>query len=130
MRLDLVMFCASPKHTFGSAFPEDLCLEGYRMYRHNRNVSYTNYTDLANQKGGGVAVYVKNHISAQRLQYIQGVTDMEFLALKITAPLQVIIVAVYRPPSYRTVDFLRNMEKLFMDLDHIIICGDFNENQL
>ncbi|KAI4881835.1 hypothetical protein NFI96_007838, partial [Prochilodus magdalenae] len=129
------VLCFTETHMFGSALPEDLCLEGYRMYRHNRNVSYTNYTDLANQKGGGVAVYVKNHISAQRLQYIQGVTDMEFLALKITAPLQVVVVAVYRPPSYRTVDFLRNMEKLLealeiMDLNHVIICGDFNENQL
>ncbi|KAI4871520.1 hypothetical protein NFI96_008876 [Prochilodus magdalenae] len=129
------VLCFTETHMFGSALPEDLCLEGYRMYRHNRNVSYTNNTDLANQKGGGVAVYVKNHISAQRLQYIQGVTDMEFLALKITAPLQVVVVAVYRPPSYRTVDFLRNMEKLLealeiMDLNHVIICGDFNENQL
>ncbi|KAL6485916.1 hypothetical protein MHYP_G00053080 [Metynnis hypsauchen] len=129
------VLCFTETHMFGSAVPQDLQLEGYSMYKHNRNVSYSNFPDLANQKGGGVAVYVKSHLTAQRLQYLQGVTDMEFLALKITAPVRVIIVAVYRPPSYSITDFLKNMEKLLeafeiMDFDHIILCGDFNENQL
>lgn len=109
------------------------------MFKRNRlcvgQVSYTKLPQIANRGGGGVAVYVKDHIQIREKQYIHNVTDLEFVALKVEAPLDALIAAVYRPPDYSLPSFLSNLKSLLdaleiMDCHPIIVCGDFNENLL
>uniref|UniRef100_A0A3B1IIS5 ATP-dependent DNA helicase n=1 Tax=Astyanax mexicanus TaxID=7994 RepID=A0A3B1IIS5_ASTMX len=129
------VLCLTETHLTGSAVPDCLQLEGYRMHQRNRHVSYTNFTHLSNKSGGGVAIYVKNHLQARLVQYVQNVTDLEFLLLKVEAPKQVVIAVVYRPPNYRLSDFMPNLDALLtfleiMDYKPAVVCGDFNEDQL
>ncbi|KAL2076326.1 hypothetical protein ACEWY4_028078 [Coilia grayii] len=79
------ILCFTETHLFGSAIPQQLQLNGYNMFCRNRQVSYSSFSQLASQKGGGVAIYAKNHIQCHTLQYVSGVTDLEFLAVKITS---------------------------------------------
>lgn len=67
----------------------------------NRHVSYSTHQEIANKGGGGVAIYCKEHISAQARQFIQNVTDL----------------AVYRPPHYGFEDFMKNLKSLLDYLD-------------
>lgn len=72
---------------------------------------------------------------AQPRQYIQNVTDLEFVVVKIDFPFKAAIATVYRPPQYSIADFLTNFKSMldYLDLlqDHVIvICGDFNEDLL
>ena len=67
------------------------------------------------------------------MQYIQNVTDLEFYVVKVEAPVNALIAAIYRPPLYSLKQFLPNLCNLLDSLeilDHhpIIICGDFNED--
>uniref|UniRef100_A0A8C1LAF7 ATP-dependent DNA helicase n=1 Tax=Cyprinus carpio TaxID=7962 RepID=A0A8C1LAF7_CYPCA len=129
------VLCLTETHLSGSAVPAYLQLDGYTMYRRNRHASYTNYIHLANKSGGGVAIYVKNSFQVSPLMYIQNVTDLEYLVLKIKAPKQALLAVIYRPPSYNLADFLANLNALLtsleiMDFKPIIVCGDFNEDQL
>ncbi|XP_016359458.1 uncharacterized protein LOC107701841 [Sinocyclocheilus anshuiensis] len=65
----------------------------------------------------------------------ENVTDLEYLVMKIKAPKQALLAVIYRPPSYNLADFLANLNALLtsleiMDFKPIIVCGDFNEDQL
>ncbi|RXN32197.1 replicase helicase endonuclease [Labeo rohita] len=129
------VLCLTETHLSGSAVPAYLHLDGYTMYKRNRHASYTNYVHLANKNGGGVAIYVKNSFQVSPLMYIQNVTDLEYLVLKIEAPKQALIAVIYRPPSYNLAEFLANLNALLTSLEIIdfrpvIVCGDFNEDQL
>lgn len=114
---------------------DSLHLQGYNMFRQNRHLSYTNVPQMASRGGGGVVVYVRDHIQVRELRYVHNVTDLEFVAVKVEAPLRALIAAVYRPPDYSVRSFLRNLSSLvdsleIMDVHPIIFCGDFNENLL
>ncbi|KAL0198839.1 hypothetical protein M9458_007379, partial [Cirrhinus mrigala] len=129
------VLCLTETHLSGSAVPAYLHLDGYTMYKRNRHASYTNYVHLANKNGGGVAIYVRNSFQVSPLMYIQNVTDLEYLVLKIEAPKQALIAVIYRPPSYNLAEFLANLNALLTSLEIIdfrpvIVCGDFNEDQL
>ncbi|KAE8291472.1 ATP-dependent DNA helicase PIF1 [Larimichthys crocea] len=129
------VLCLTETHLQGSFVAQSLQLEGYKMYKRNRNVSYTNLTGLSTRSGGGVAVYVMNHFQVHEKQYVHNVTDLEFLALKIETPVRALIAVVYRPPDYSVTSFLSNLQSLLdsleiMDYQPIIVCGDFNENLL
>ncbi|KAL6486235.1 hypothetical protein MHYP_G00056270 [Metynnis hypsauchen] len=129
------VLCLTETHLTGSAVPDCLQLNDYRLYKRNRHTSYSNYTHLSNKSGGGVAIYVKNNVQAHPVQYIQNVTDLEFLVLKVEAPKKALIAVVYRPPNYTLSDFLPNLDALLtslniMDYKPVVVCGDFNEDQL
>lgn len=129
------VLCLTETHLQGSFVAQSLHLEGYNMFKRNRHLSYTNVPQMANRGGGGVAVYVKNHIQVREIQYVHNVTDLEFLALKVEAPVSALIAAVYRPPDYSVASFLSNLGSLLdsleiMDCQPIVVCGDFNENLL
>ncbi|XP_062422358.1 general transcription factor II-I repeat domain-containing protein 2-like [Pungitius pungitius] len=118
-------------HLQGSFVAESLHLEGYNMFKRNRHLSYTNVPQIANR--GGVAVFVKSHIQVREKQYVHNVTDLEFVALKVEAPVRALIAAVYRPPDYSVRSFMSNLGSLLdsleiMDCQPINVCGDFNEN--
>ncbi|CAL9706649.1 unnamed protein product [Knipowitschia caucasica] len=112
-----------------------LHLEGYTMYERSRHVSYTNFSDMASKDGGGVAIYVKNHIVAHEIRYVHNVTDLEFVVVQVESPFTALIVTIYRPPTYNVKPFLQNLTALLeclemLDTRTIIVCGDLNENLL
>lgn len=95
------MCCASQKTLLqGSFAAESLHLQGYNMFKCNRYLSYKYFPQMANRRGGGVAVDLKADIQVREKQYIHSVTDLDFLALKAEAPVSALIAAVYRPPEY------------------------------
>ncbi|RXN36942.1 replicase helicase endonuclease [Labeo rohita] len=129
------ILCLTETHLTGSSTSSDLKLEGYNLITRNRHVSYSTHQEIGTKNGGGVAIYCKEHIPTQPRQYIQNVTDLEFVVIKIDSPIKAAIVAVYRPPQYNVGDFLTNLKSMldYLDLGHndlVIICGDFNEDLL
>ncbi|XP_036067052.1 uncharacterized protein LOC112141796 [Oryzias melastigma] len=129
------VLCLTETHLQGSFVAESLYLEGYIMFSRNRYLSYTNHPQLAKRRGGGVAIYVRNHITVTEKRYINNVTDLEFVVLKVEAPVTAFIVSVYRPPDYCLTSFLTNLESLLyslelLDIHPIIVSGDFNVNVL
>uniref|UniRef100_A0AAZ1XFJ9 ATP-dependent DNA helicase n=1 Tax=Oreochromis aureus TaxID=47969 RepID=A0AAZ1XFJ9_OREAU len=129
------VLCLTESHLQGSFVADSLHLDGYTMFKRNRHVSYTNFPHMASRSGGGVVVYLRNHFQVQVKQYLHNVTDLEFLVLKVQAPFPALIAVVYRPPDYSLAPFMQNLVSLLdsleiMDCHPIIVCGDFNENQL
>ncbi len=129
------VLCLTETHLTRSCTSSDLQLEGYNLFTRNRHVSYSTHQEIGKKNGGGVAIYCKEHIPTQPRQYIQNVTDLEFVVIKIDSPIKAAIVAVYRPPQYNIGDFLTNLKSMldYLDLAHndlVIICGDFNEDLL
>uniref|UniRef100_A0AAZ1X1W6 ATP-dependent DNA helicase n=1 Tax=Oreochromis aureus TaxID=47969 RepID=A0AAZ1X1W6_OREAU len=129
------VLCLTESHLQGSFVADSLHLDGYTMFKRNRHVSYTNFPHMASRSGGGVVVYLRNHFQVQVKQYLHNVTDLEFLVLKVQSPFPALIAVVYRPPDYSLTPFMQNLVSLLdsleiMDCHPIIVCGDFNENQL
>jgi len=129
------VLCFTETHLSGSFVAESLQLEGYNMFKRNRHLSYTNHPHIASRSGGGVAMYVRNHYHACEKQYLQNVTDLEFLVVKLESPVKALIAVVYRPPDYNIGHFLSNLQSLLesldvMDCQPIVLCGDFNEDLL
>ena len=115
------VLCLTETHLQGSFVVDSLQLDRYNMFKRNRHASYTRYPQMASQGGGGVAVYVRNHIQVRERQYLHNVTDLEFVALKVEAPLCAVIAAVYRPPDYSLRPFLENMVSL-LDALEVLDC--------
>ena len=114
---------------------DNLKLEGYGMFFRNRNVSYTNYPELAAKDGGGVAIYAKERLRPREVRYIHNIVDMEFVVVQLEAPIGMLIAAVYRPPSFSVPAFLKSLGGFLDGLEicgphPIVVCGDFNEDQL
>ena len=57
-----------------------------------------------NNIGGGVAIMVNKNLNAKQIRIN---TILEIVAVKISEPIQMIVVLVYRPPS-TPVDVFRN----------------------
>ncbi|XP_077385098.1 uncharacterized protein LOC144023466 [Festucalex cinctus] len=114
-------------HLQGSVAAGEAVLEGYTMFHRNRSVSYSNCPDLATKRGGGVGICVKNHIRVQEKRYVQNVTDIEFVVVKLEAPINMLIAAVYRPPGQSLRTFLTNLQSLLRYLEvmdhHQILCA-------
>ncbi|XP_049586415.1 uncharacterized protein [Syngnathus scovelli] len=111
------VLCFTETHLQGSVADGCACLEGFTMFHRNRSDSYTNCPDLATKRGGGVGICVKSHIAAQEKKYIQGVTDIEFVVVKLEGPLNVLIAAVYRPPGNSLRTFLPSLGNLLRYLE-------------
>ncbi|XP_029911061.1 uncharacterized protein LOC115361659 [Myripristis murdjan] len=129
------VLCLTETHLSDSIPFDSLALDGYRLYLCNRQHCYMHFPDLARKQGGGVAIYCKFHVSAEVYDSVPHVTDLEFLAIKIKAPVNLVITAIYRPPTYSLKHFMPNLQNLLdylqVNCPHpIIVCGDFNENLL
>ncbi|KAL3987772.1 hypothetical protein ACER0C_014887 [Sarotherodon galilaeus] len=127
------VLCITETHLSGSSVSPCFQLEQYNMSTRNRHVSYTNHTDMAKVNGGGVAMYYKTVLTAESRKYLQNVTDLEFVVIKVESPVTALIATVYRPPNYSHVRFLPQMQCLLdslemMNCQPIIVCGDFNED--
>uniref|UniRef100_A0A671XJ70 ATP-dependent DNA helicase n=1 Tax=Sparus aurata TaxID=8175 RepID=A0A671XJ70_SPAAU len=129
------VLCLTETHLSGSSVAESFQLEGYAMFTSSRQLSYNSCVNMAKKEGGGVAMYCRDTVQAEPRRYMQQVTDLEFVVLKIEAPVKVLIATVYKPPSFQLGVFLQNLKNLLDSLDMlnhqpIIVCGDFNEDLL
>ena len=71
-----------------------------KSYDRNRHVSYSTR----------VAVFEKAIFKPITCNSIPShVTDLEFLVLKVVAPVQVLIAVIYRPPHYKTNSLMPNL---------------------
>ena len=80
-----------------------------------------------NNRGGGVALIANKKLSPKQIRIN---TILEIVAVKISEPIQMIVVSVYRPPS-RPIDvFMNHMLEIIAQFQHVPTCivGDFNED--
>lgn len=94
------MLCITETHLSQLDVPPAFQIEGYDMFSHSRWASYRHYADVAKKDGGGVSIYCKTHLQVEALTQLTDVSDLELVAPKLQAPIQALIAAVYRPPSY------------------------------
>nr|XP_021330385.1 uncharacterized protein LOC101882679 [Danio rerio] len=129
------IFCVTETHLSGSCISSHVQLEGFKMFARNRHASYSTLPEMAKKDCGGVAIYCKEDIQAEPRHFIHHVTDLEFVVIKVDAPVTATIAAVYRPPDFSLGKFLPNIRGLLdylemMKENPIIVCGDFNEDHL
>lgn len=110
-------------------------LNGFMFYHKSRYECYDDMedscADLQQQERGGVGLYHKQNTDCQPLNL--AVTNMEYIAF-YTADCNIVVVVIYRPPSYRMETFRRHLISLLRKLDDMgkgfLVIGDFNENIL
>ena len=80
-----------------------------------------------NNRGGGVALIVKKKLNPKQIRIN---TILEIVAIKISEPIQMIVVSVYRPPSTPVDVFMNHMSEVIAQFQHVPTCivGDFNED--
>ena len=82
---------------------------------------------MTDNKGGGVALIVQKNLNPKQIRMN---TILEIVAVKISEPIQMIVVSVYRPPSTPIDVFMKHMLVIIAQFHHIPTCiaGDFNED--
>ena len=80
-----------------------------------------------NNRGGGVALIVNEKLNPKQIRIN---TILEIVAVKISEPIQMIVVSVYRPPSTPIDVFMNHMLQIIAQFQHVPTCvvGDFNED--
>ena len=80
-----------------------------------------------NNKGGGIALIVYKNLHPKQIRMN---TILEIVAAKISEPIHMIVVPVYRTPSTPTDVFMNHMLEIITQFQHIPTCivGDFNED--
>ena len=78
-----------------------------------------------NNKGGGVAFIVNKNLNPKQFRMN---TILEIVAVKISEPIQMIVVSVYRPLSKPIDVFMNHMLEIIAQFQHVPACivGDFN----
>ena len=80
-----------------------------------------------NNRGGGVALIVNKNLNPKQIRIH---TILEIVAVKISEPIQIIVVSVYRPPSTLIDFFMNHVLQIIAQFHHIRTCivGDFSED--
>ena len=99
----------------------------YELFRRDRTTTDTSCK-------GGVAIFAHPKHKPQQVEP-SSVNNLEYVAITITeSGEQIQIIAIYRPQTTSTHQFLHYLEKLMTDLQvsrtRTIILGDFNEDLL
>ena len=85
---------------------------------------------LDKKKGSGIAIYVKDNMTFNRLDdYCQCTKNLECLFIELTNINEPYIIGVaYRPPSGSEAEALTELDEIMQALPNkrVIICGDFN----
>ena len=78
-------------------------------------------------RGGGVALIVNKNLNPKQIRIH---TILAIVAVKISEPIQMIVVSVYRPPSTPINVFMNHMLEIITQFQHVPTCivGDFNED--
>ncbi|KAJ0056017.1 hypothetical protein NL108_017782 [Boleophthalmus pectinirostris] len=110
-------------------------IDGFQFHSRPRSDSYKCSTDpalveLGGQQHGGVGVYCDVNVA---YEVTVPNVDLECVAYNCLAS-NILVVVIYRPPSYPMSLLIKNMKKLFKWIhfksETIVIVGDFNENIL
>ena len=80
-----------------------------------------------NNRGGGFALIVNKNLHPKQIRIH---TILEIVAVKISEPIQMIVVSVYRPSSTPIDVFMYQMLGIIVQFQHVptYIVGDFNED--
>ena len=80
-----------------------------------------------NNRGSGVALIVNKKLNPNQIRIN---TILEIVAVKISEPIQMIVVSVYRPPSTPMDVFMNHMLEIIAQFQHVPTCivEDFNED--
>ena len=80
-----------------------------------------------NNRGCGVALIVNKNLNPKQIRIH---TILEVVAVKISEPIQMIVVLVYMPPSTPIDVFMNNMLDIIAEFQYVPTCivGDFNED--
>ena len=83
-----------------------------------------------NNRGGGVALMINTNLNPK---HIRMETILEIVVVQISAPMQIIVISVYRPPSQPSTPidvFMNGMLEVIAQFRNIPICvvGDLNED--
>ena len=80
-----------------------------------------------NNRGGSVALLVQKKMDAQQIAIN---VACEIVAVKISTPLEMVILSVYRPPSELITQFSNCITQVIAEFTHMPTCimGDFNED--
>ena len=69
-----------------------------------------------NNNGGGVALIVNKNLNPKQIRMN---TILEIVAIKISEPIQMIVVSLYRPPSTPIDVFMNHMLQIIAQFQHI-----------
>ena len=80
-----------------------------------------------NNKAGGVVPIVNKNLNPKQNRMN---TILEIVVVKISEPIEIIVVSVYRPPSTPIDIIMNHMLEITAQFQHIPTCivGDFNED--
>ena len=107
---------------------EEVSLQGYNLMRRDRDCV-----------GGGVAVYVAEHLNYNRLKDPRDLLpdiDVESIWFELSLPKtkKILIGAVYKPPDSNASTFTESLEKILSNFTtnetETILLGDFNFNYM
>ena len=95
-----------------------LCIENFNLHRQDRN-----------DNGGGVAIYIRDTLSATRLTF--DLSHLEMVGVAVTVGKLVLnCISVYRPPGSNITDFYETLADatfhVFASSDYNCILGDTN----
>ena len=124
-KLDILGLCET--FLYENTKDNILHMEGFNLERKDR-AAFKQAT-LNTKRGGGVVVYIADHIQYKRRNDLQ-ISETESIwlenNLKNTKP--ILIGSIYRPPS--SSEFSLQIEKAISSADEIYFLGDFNINLL
>ena len=107
---------------------EEVSLQGYNLMRRDRDCV-----------GGGVAVYVAEHLNYNRLKDPRDLLpdiDVESIWFELSLPKtkKILIGAIYKPPDSNASTFTESLEKILSNFTtnetETILLGDFNFNYM
>ena len=80
-----------------------------------------------NNRGGGVALIINKNLNPKQFRMN---TFLEIVVVKISEPIQMIGLSVYRTPSTPIDVFMNHMLEIIVQFQHVPTCivGDFNED--
>ena len=111
-------------------------IHGYHLIRHDRN---WNHNPNVNEpkKGGGVSIYLKNHIvydnqAFEKFNRSDKDIEAQWVQVKNNFTKDALLINVYRPPQGNVLDFVDYFENTLSTIDiskfDVFIMGDFNIN--
>ena len=105
---------------------EEVSLQGYNLMRRDRDYV-----------GGGVAVYVAEHLNYNRLKDPRDLSpniDVESIWFELSPPKtkKILVGAIYKPPDSNASTFTESLEKILSNFttNETILLGDFNFNYM
>lgn len=98
-------------------------IDGFHAYFSGRN---------GQQRGGGVAVYVRNVLESDILECFDNTFNSLWIKIKLSNGKLINLAAYYRPSWVNLIEFSTNLEMFIdkYDNDDCIIAGDLNLNML